>query len=119
MITKKKKKEIDYLNTFLLAVSRIYQLSVICNPILANIWNDEILFNKNFPENLKLPDVSPVFKKKDKTVVERRKSCQDKQGFAGALLMDLSKAFGRGSEFSSYQIELRKMTSHFELLTRS
>ena len=63
--------------------------------------------------------MSPVFKKEDKTVVERRKSCQDKQGFAGVLLMDLSKAFDRGSEFSSYEIELRKTTSHFELLTPS
>ena len=41
--------------------------------------------------------MSAVFKKKDKTAVERRKSCQDNQGFAGAFLMDLSKAFGRVS----------------------
>ena len=117
-----------------------------CSPVLANIWNEEILLNKNFPENLKLADVTPIFKKKDKTFVENyrpvsvlptvskiferimqkqisdyigkflspflcgyRKGfstqyallsltekwnlCLDKQGFAGALLMDLSKAF--------------------------
>ena len=45
-------------------------MSDICSPILANIWNEEILLNKNFPENLKLVDLSPVFKKKDKTFVE-------------------------------------------------
>ena len=41
-----------------------------CNPVLANIWNEEILLNKNFPENLKLADVTPIFKKKDKTFAE-------------------------------------------------
>ena len=41
-----------------------------CSPVLANIWNEEILLNKNFPENLKLADVTPIFKKKDKTFVE-------------------------------------------------
>ena len=117
-----------------------------CSPALANIWNEEILLNKNFPENLKLADVTPIFKKKDKTfvenyrpvsvlpavskiferimqtqisdcigkflspflcgyrkgfstqyalltLIERWKFCLDKQGFAGALLMDLPKAF--------------------------
>ena len=117
-----------------------------CSPVLANIWNEEILLNKNFPENLKLADVTPIFKKKDKTfvenyrpvsvlptvskiferimqkqitdyigkflspflcgyrkgfstqyallsLIERWRLCLDKQGFAGALLMDLSKAF--------------------------
>ena len=45
-------------------------MSDICSPILANIWNEEILLNKNFPENLKLTDVSPIFEKKDNTFVE-------------------------------------------------
>ena len=45
-------------------------MSDICSPILANIWNEEILLNKNIPENLKSADVSPIFKKKDKTFVE-------------------------------------------------
>ena len=125
---------------------RLKDVSDICSPILANICNEEILLNKNCPENLKLADASPVFKKKDKTfvenyrpvsvlpavskiverimqtqisdcigkflspflcgyrkgfstqyalltLIERWKFCLDKQGFAGALLMDLSKAF--------------------------
>ena len=38
-----------------------------CSPV---IWNEEILLDKNFPENLKLADVTPTFKKKDKTFVE-------------------------------------------------
>ena len=41
-----------------------------CSPVLANIWNEEILLSKNFPENLKLGDVTPIFKKEDKTFVE-------------------------------------------------
>ena len=53
----------ELLKIFLLAVSRIR--SDICSPVLATIWNEEILLNKSFPENLKLADVSPVFKKKD------------------------------------------------------
>ena len=125
---------------------RLKDVSDICSPILANIWNEEILLNKNIPENLKSADVSPIFKKKDKTfvenyrpvsvlptvskiferimqkqitdyigkflspflcgyrkgfstqyallsLIERWRLCLDKQGFAGALLMDLSKAF--------------------------
>ena len=125
---------------------RIKDVSDVCSPVLANIWNEEILLNKNFPENLKLADVTPIFKKKDKTfvenyrpvsvlptvskiferimqkqitdyigkflspflcgyrkgfstqyallsLIERWRLCLDKQGFAGALLMDLSKAF--------------------------
>ena len=119
-----------------------------CNPILANIWNKEILPNKNFPENFQLMDVTPIFKKKDKTFVESyrpvsalpttskifegimQKQITDyigkflspflcgyrkgfstqyallslierwrlwlgKQGFAGVLLMDLSKVFDK------------------------
>ena len=119
-----------------------------CNPILANIWNKEILPNKNFPENFQLVDVTPIFKKKDKTFVESyrpvsalpttskifegimQKQITDyigkflspflcgyrkgfstqyallslierwrlwlgKQGFAGVLLMDLSKVFDK------------------------
>ena len=119
-------------------------VSDMCSPGLANVWNEEILLHKNFPENFKLADVTPTFKKKYKTFVknyrqtsipatvskifeqimqkkywlywkiylsismwiqktiqytvfcvsfiERWRLCQDKQGFAGVLLMDLSKA---------------------------
>ena len=51
---------------------RIKDVSDVCSPALANIWNEEILLNKNFPENLKLADVTPIFKKKGKTFVENR-----------------------------------------------
>ena len=36
-----------------------------CSPILANVWNEEIMLNKYFPENLKFADVTRIFKKKD------------------------------------------------------
>ena len=60
----------ELLKTFLLvkdAPSRMYQM---CSLVLTNIWNEEILLNKNFLENLKLADVTAIFKKKDKTFVD-------------------------------------------------
>ena len=39
---------------------RIKDVSDVCSPVLANIWNEEILLNKNFPENLKLVDVTTI-----------------------------------------------------------
>ena len=49
---------------------RLKDVSDVCSPILANIRNKEILLNKRFPENIKLTDVMPIFKKKDKAFVE-------------------------------------------------
>ena len=72
------------LKPFLLAVSRILD---ICTHILANIWNEEILLNKNFPKNIKLADVPPIFKKKDKTFVENYKPV--------SVLPTISKIFER------------------------
>ena len=43
---------------------QINDVSDVRSPILANIWNEEILLNRSFPENLKLADVTPIFKKK-------------------------------------------------------
>ena len=44
--------------------------SNICNSLLPNIWNYEILRKQYFPKNLKLSDITPVYKKKDPTLVE-------------------------------------------------
>ena len=33
----------------------------ICNPVLQQIWNNEILKKCQFPENLKLADITPIF----------------------------------------------------------
>ena len=116
-----------------------------CSPTLGNIWDEDVLLNKNFPENFELTDVTLIYKKKGKTfvgnyrplsilpadskILERKmqkqiadyigkflsaflcgyrkglntmyvllsliewwKLCLDKQGFARALLMDLSKS---------------------------
>ena len=49
-------------------------LSDACGLILGNIWNEKIVLNKSFPENLKLADVIPIVKKKDKTFVENCRS---------------------------------------------
>ena len=72
------------LKPLLLAFSRI---SDVCTHILANIRNEEILLNKNFPENIKLADVPPIFKKKDKTFVENYRPV--------SVLRTISKIFER------------------------
>ena len=41
------------------------EVSDICSPALNDIWNNEIITQKCFPNNLKLADVTPVFKKED------------------------------------------------------
>ena len=119
--------------------------SDICNVALQIIWNSEILGKLYFPNKLKLVDITPVYKKKDPTLVknyrpasgptlvknslknntktifnfvdqylspylcgyrkgyntqyallsliEKWKEELDNKAYAGAILMDLSKAF--------------------------
>ena len=115
-------------------------------PYLVKIWNGEVVGQNNFSVNLKLADVTPVFKKDDATLaknyrpvsvlptvskvferilqsqmkeyienflspylcgyrkgfstqtallslIEKWRKALDAKGFAGAILMDLSKAF--------------------------
>ena len=66
---------------------RLKDVSNMCSPILANIWNEEILLNKNFPVNLKLADISPIFKKKDQTFAENYRPVN--------VLITVSKEFER------------------------
>ena len=40
-------------------------MSDICSPALNDIWNNEIITQKCFPNNLKLADLTPVLKKED------------------------------------------------------
>ena len=44
--------------------------SEICNVVLQNIWNSEVLRKWYFPNKLKLADITSVYKKKDPTLVE-------------------------------------------------
>jgi len=117
-----------------------------CKEYLANVWNEEIVAQCHFPDELKLADVTPIFKKNDPisaknyrpvsvlptvskvferimqkqivnfmnaylspylcgyrkgfstqtallSLLEKWKKCLDKNGYAAAVLMDLSKAF--------------------------
>ena len=41
------------------------EVSDICGPALNDIWNKEIFTQQSFPNNLKLADLTPVFKKED------------------------------------------------------
>ena len=49
------------------------ETSDICSPVLQQIWNDEILKKCQFPENLKLADITPAFKKEDKNLANNYK----------------------------------------------
>ena len=46
------------------------EVSDICAPALNDIWNNEIITEKSFPNNLKLADVKPVFKKEDSSLLK-------------------------------------------------
>ena len=48
------------------------EVSDICAPALNDIWNNEIITQKSFPNNLKLADVTPVFKKEDASLFTGR-----------------------------------------------
>ena len=139
-------KEIFNLNTKKAAASNsipakaLKETSNICSPVLQRIWNDKVL-KSQFPENLKLADITPIFKKVKNyrpvsaflilskvfkkimqkqvinhvntflsphlccyrkgfsaqyallSLLEKWKKSTDSKGFAGGVLMDLSKAF--------------------------
>ena len=57
----------ELLKTFL---RRLKNVSGVCSHILANIWIEEILLNKNLPKNLKITDVTPIFKRKIKLLMK-------------------------------------------------
>ena len=42
----------------------------ICATALIGIWNQEIITQQSFPNNLKLADVTPVFKKEDASLLK-------------------------------------------------
>ena len=46
------------------------EVSDICAPALNDIWNKEIITQKCFRNNLKLADVTPVFKKEDTSLLK-------------------------------------------------
>ena len=70
--------------------------SEICNVALQNIWNSEILGNLHFRNKLKLADITPVYKKKDLTLVENYRPV--------SVLPSVSKIFERiiQKQFSNY-----------------
>ena len=135
------------IGTFMnIPTKQIKQVSdIVCKP-LVEIWNEEIIKNKKFPRELKLADISPIFKKLQNSsvknyrpvsvlpvvskiyerimqkqtsnfigeylspylcgfrkgyncqyalmvMIEKWKMSLDNKGFAGGILMDMSKAF--------------------------
>ena len=46
------------------------EVSDICAPALNDIWNNEIITQKCFPNNLKLEDMTPVFKKENASLLK-------------------------------------------------
>ena len=65
----------------------LQETSKICAPFLVNIWNDEIINKKIFPGNLKLADVTPVFKKENATLTKNYRPV--------SVLPTVSKVFER------------------------
>ena len=47
------------------------ETSDICSEYLLNVWNNEIVLNHCFPDNLKLADITPIFKKDDATLWQK------------------------------------------------
>ena len=135
--------------------------SDICSATLLRIWNEQILESKTFPKNLKLANITPIFKKGDSnltknyrpisvlpsvskvferliqkqllshinqflspylcgyrkgynaqcaliTMIEKWKETLDKNGYAGAILMDLSKAF----DTINYELLIAKLDAY-------
>ena len=64
--------------------------------VLKNIWNYEILGELTFPSKLKLADITPVYKKKDPTLVENYRPV--------SVLPSVSKIFERiiQKQFTNY-----------------
>ena len=48
-------------------------MSDICAPPLNDIWNKEMITQKSFPNNFKLADVTPVFKKEDASLLKNNR----------------------------------------------
>ena len=46
------------------------EASIECGPFLTRIWNEEVVGLGSFPKDLKLADVTPIFKKYDSTQVK-------------------------------------------------
>ena len=63
------------------------EVSDICAPALNDIWNNEIITQKCFPNNLKLADLTPVLKKEDASLLKNYRPVR--------VLPDVSKIYGR------------------------
>ena len=60
------------------------EVADICNLILTQIWSSEIINNKSFPANLKLADLTAVFKKIDSALKNLETSNRVTDGIKGA-----------------------------------
>ena len=49
---------------------RLKENADICAPHLTDIWNEKVINQQQFPDKLKIADVTPVFKKEDKTALK-------------------------------------------------
>ena len=61
------KKNTTFLN---IPTKLLKELSDICAPALNDIWNNEIITHKIVPNNIKLEDVTHVFKKRECFIVK-------------------------------------------------
>ena len=70
--------------------------SIECSDHLSSVWNEEIIGQNKFPDNLKLADVTPVYKKSNPTLAKNYRSV--------SVLPTVSKIFERimQKQMSSY-----------------
>ena len=67
----------------------------VCSPVISNIYNDSI-FNCNFPLSLKMADITPVYKKEERTIKDNYRPV--------SILPTVSKIFERNmsNQISAY-----------------
>ena len=58
------------MNGFDIPTKLLEEVSDICAPPLNDIWNKELITQKSFPNDLKLANLTPVFKKDDASLLK-------------------------------------------------
>ena len=82
----------------------MYEEIYICSSILTQIWSNKIIIKKSFPANLKLADVTLVFKKIVSTFTESYRPVR--------VLLTTSKEFGKVIQ-KQFRNHINKFLSSF------
>ena len=80
-------------------------MSNICAPALNDIWNNEIITQKCFPNNPKVADVTPVLKKEDTSLLKNYRPV--------SFLRALCKIYERIMQKQILEYIGKHLSSHF------